>query len=214
MEEPLFGEQTRIPADQRTRLCCGYTRPMSVVKGSFDVLVPGIATVAVLSTENGGSVFTVTLSPALEGTILCSCRDPLHSSKGIMCEHCCYLLAGVAGQTDAAVYRGDRAARVRALYELWDELVCSLESRAGRKDTLPADTAAECPVCYEAFGAERCVECGRCANTFHRACAARWGRSCPTCRDQAQFCDLAGEHRASFVNNDAANSDEPEPVSI
>ena len=71
----------------------------------------------------------------------------------------------------------------------------AVEGKAVRGDTSPADSSAVCPVCYEAFSEERCVHCERCAKLFHRKCVGRWGSSCPMCRDDGQFCDLACEFR-------------------
>lgn len=69
----------------------------------------------------------------------------------------------------------------------------TIEVKAARGDTIPPDPSADCPVCYEAFSDVRCVHCRRCSKLFHRSCVGRWGSSCPLCRDDGQFCDLACE---------------------
>ncbi|RYZ29661.1 MAG: RING-H2 finger protein [Propionibacteriaceae bacterium] len=71
-------------------------------------------------------------------------------------------------------------------------------ARPERQDAVPAprdpgDPDDDCPICFAPYGDARCVRCTACPGTFHRACAATWGRSCPLCRDRDQFADLAPE---------------------
>lgn len=62
--------------------------------------------------------------------------------------------------------------------------------RPNHDDVSPPDATADCPICFEPFQEAACVRCSACPAHFHRSCAARWGKSCPMCRDPHQFADL------------------------
>lgn len=123
----------------------------------------------------------------------CSCDDSLlhHPS---LCKHSCHLLLRVLRLKDPMIYieaGGARQAAVRLLLQFMGNRVALRSHPLPREDVPPPDPTDECPVCYEEFSENPCVRCGRCGHLFHRACAARWARSCPTCRDPRQFTDLA-----------------------
>lgn len=120
----------------------------------------------------------------------CGCRDG--HSECHHCKHVCWLLMRVGGQLDWRVL-GDKdhnSSLVPAVRRTWDNLQ-GLMCRARRPDAV-ANPADECPVCYEVFENTSCIQCDACSGLLHRACALRWARSCPLCRDPHQFAVLSG----------------------
>lgn len=199
---PLSDRQHAAMVDAQT------AGDMTVVRRSFAPVGPDLYTVLVNDTgaSDTYSVFMARSAVTWLWGISCTCANGQHPVD--LCRHCCYLLVRVATfelpeAVFAAAGEGRSAAvcaLVRFLSTQWSvPAVAGFSDPTGppppppREDVGPADPTEECPVCYEAFSEQRCVLCNRCSRLFHRACAARWGRSCPLCRDDRQFADIAAE---------------------
>lgn len=125
--------------------------------------------------------------------ILCDC--PCARRYAERCRHMCWLLLR-GGQLDTMP---------RSDHDFWHEGTITTHARLlplatppldpapprpNHDDVSPPDATADCPICFEPFEQAACVRCSACPAHFHRSCAARWGKSCPMCRDPHQFADL------------------------
>lgn len=179
---------------------------MNVNFRSFGPVGPDLFTVLVNDTGASDTHSVIMARSAVTGLwgMSCTCANGQHSVD--LCRHCCHLLVRrVSPELPVSVFAVAGEGRSSAVQALIDCLLTLWSMPAGfsdptgppppppREDVGPADPTEECPVCYEAFSEQRCVLCNRCSRLFHRACAARWGRSCPLCRDDRQFADIAAE---------------------
>lgn len=164
-------------------------RDLTFVGSSFACIALDMYRV-IVDDERAMDTYTVFMTRCISSGLwrmTCTCGDD--------CRHCAWLLLRAVGLGLAMMPGQARSDAVRLLIHSlsgnrpWDEF-SSIPSLAPHEDVVPPDPTEECPVCYDELSDKRSVRCGRCACLFHRACVARWAKSCPTCRDPLQFTDL------------------------
>ena len=132
----------------------------------------------------------------------CGCRSSRYDRE--RCTHMAWLLLR-GGELDETVTDFDafwdnsiRATRANLMRHAACTAVRTI-ARPTHDDVRPEDPADDCPICYNPFGEHACVRCTACPAHFHRGCAARWGSSCPMCRDPYQFTGLRDPSAAAIV---------------